>query len=137
MTKKKTKVDDDFDPAILAKAREIANSYTLIFEPDEELGYVGRVRELPGVLADGKTIEQCAKATLFGVETVVASQLESGETPPAPASREKRSEQVNIRLTPHEKETLQEEASRRGFRGVADFLRASAVDMLTHRHART
>jgi uncharacterized protein (DUF1778 family) len=51
--------------------------------------------------------------------------LERGQAPPAAAGR--RTEQVNIRLTPEEKLTLEEESERKGFRGLSDFVRAAAL----------
>jgi uncharacterized protein (DUF1778 family) len=39
--------------------------------------------------------------------------------------------QINIRLTPEERVTLEEAARRRGFRCIFDFIRAAALDQTT------
>jgi predicted RNase H-like HicB family nuclease len=109
----------------LEKARQIASGYRFILRPSDNLGYVGRTLELPLVLADGRTPEECLRATMFAVQTAIATMLESGQTPPASASR--RTEQINIRLTSEEKVLLEEECQRKGFRGLSDFVRATAL----------
>jgi uncharacterized protein (DUF1778 family) len=53
--------------------------------------------------------------------------IESGQTPPAPASENKRTEQINVRLTPEEKLTLEEAARSKGYRGISDFVRSASL----------
>lgn len=118
-------IDTPFDPAILGRAKEIASGYRLIIRPSDSLGYVGRALELPLVFAHGGTPEECLKRALFAVETAVATMLERGETPPVTATR--RTEQINVRLTSEEKLILEEESHRQGFRGLSDFVRATAL----------
>lgn len=101
--------------------------YRLIIQPAEGLGFIGRSMELPGVMAGGKTHEECVRATVGATETAVATLLEAGQPPPLPSSARKRTEQINIRLTPEEKIVLEEESQRRGFRGVSDFVRAAVL----------
>jgi hypothetical protein len=57
----------------------------------------------------------------------VASMLEAGLTPPVPARQNVRSEQVNLRLTPEEKAVLESRSRTKGFRGIADYVRAAAL----------
>jgi len=57
----------------------------------------------------------------------VAYMLEIGETPPPPASDQKRTEQVNVRLTTEEKLVLEEAAHSSGFRGISDFVRTASL----------
>ena len=95
----------------------------------EDGEYYGRGLELPGVMADGKTPAACYAATREAMQFTVATMLEDGRTPPPPASEGQRTEQVNIRLTPEEKLEIEKAAQQRGFRGLADFLRASAITM--------
>ena len=59
--------------------------------------------------------------------TAVATILESGQVPPSPASEQKRSEQINIRVTAEEKLLLEEAARSRGFRGLGDFVRSASL----------
>jgi hypothetical protein len=51
-----------------------------------------------------------------------------GERPPPAASTGVRSEKVNVRLSAHEKARLEQLAKAKGFKGIADLLRASALD---------
>lgn len=123
-------VDRAFEVAVLKRAREVTLGYRLVIQPAEGLGFIGRSVELPGVMAGGKTHEQCVKAVVMATETAVAALLEMGETPPAPASARKRTEQINIRLTSEEKLLLEEESERKGFRGVSDFVRATVLSQV-------
>ncbi len=54
---------------------------------------------MPLVMSDGKTPDACVRATREALTVTVATLLESGQTPPPPASENKRTEQVNVRLT--------------------------------------
>jgi len=122
-------IDRPFDPKILARARKIAESYQIIlhFENDE---YYGRAVEMPHVMNDGKTPDECVAATRDILTTAVAYMLESGQVPPPPASDNKRTEQVNVRLTAEEKLLLEEAARSKGFRGVSDFVRAASLSTI-------
>lgn len=57
----------------------------------------------------------------------VAVMLELGKR--LPAARGQRTAQVNIRLTPEEKMALEEAAAQRGFRGISDYVRATALEL--------
>jgi len=123
---KKLAIDRPFDPAILCEARAIADAYHLIlhFEDGE---FYGRALEMPHVMNDGKTPDECVKNTRDILTTAIAFLMETGEPVPAPANEAKRTEQVNIRLTPEERLILEETARRRGFRGVSDFVRSVSL----------
>jgi len=58
----------------------------------------------------------------------VATLLESGEHPPAPARDGNREHQMNIRLTAEEKLALEAAARQRGFRSVSDYVRHAALE---------
>ncbi|MCE7969712.1 MAG: hypothetical protein DYG94_13350 [Leptolyngbya sp. PLA3] len=106
----------------------MARSYQLVLSEEPEVGYLGRTVELPLAMADGKTLETCVKATLEATAAVIATMLELGQQPPAPAREGKRDQQVNIRLTSEEKMRLEEASRREGFRSLSDFLRASGLN---------
>jgi uncharacterized protein (DUF1778 family) len=57
----------------------------------------------------------------------VATMLEDGQSPPAPAREGHRSAQVNVRMTPEEKAVLESRAKAKGFRGLSDFIRSSML----------
>lgn len=116
-----------FDKKVLAKAKKLAAQYTIIIRFEDE-AYYGRTLEMPYVMADGPTPEACMAEVLQATVAAIASTLEASEQPPQPASDEKRSAQVNVRLTQQEKFRLEEAARRAGFRGLSDFVRSAALD---------
>ncbi|MEM1353358.1 MAG: hypothetical protein AAGC44_02195 [Planctomycetota bacterium] len=127
--KRKTKAEltKPFDKKVLAKAKKIAAQYTIIIHFEDE-EYYGRTLEMPFVMADGPTPERCMTEVLEATIAAVAYILEEGEVPPQAASAEKRSAQVNIRLTAQEKFRLEHAARQAGFRGLSDFVRYAALD---------
>jgi predicted RNase H-like HicB family nuclease len=120
-------LDRAFDPAIERRARQIAERYRLVLEPDADVGFVGRGLELPTVFADGPSADQCVLATREALTAAVATMLEMGLRPPEPAAKNARQAQVNVRLTVEEKLILEDSARRAGFRGISDFVRAAAL----------
>jgi len=112
----------------MRKAVEIAKTYSLVIEPDAELGYLGRTIEMPYAMSDGRTIDRCAAQVLDATASAIAVLLESGERPPSPARELKRDQQLNVRLTAEEKMNLDEAARQAGFRSVSDFVRTAALD---------
>ena len=120
-------LDRPFAPIVLKQARELANQYRLILEPNDELGFMGTSIEMPLVFGDGKTPDACVRQTREALVSAIATMIEKGEAPPAPSSEELRTEQVNIRLTPREKLLLEEAARSKGFRGVSDFVRTTTL----------
>jgi hypothetical protein len=83
---------------------------------------------LPGIHADGKTVDQCVKNTREAFAGWVAYLLEEGQRPPMPAREGTRTTQVNVRLTAEEKVLLEATAKRKGFTGLSDFVRAAAME---------
>jgi|SRR4051812_17530516 predicted RNase H-like HicB family nuclease len=120
------RIDRAFPRDVLRRARAIAARYQIVIQQEDD-GYYGRGLEMPGVMNDGKTAADCVKATRESLISAVAYLLESGKTPPPPASEHRRSEQINIRLTPEERVMLEEAARRKGFRGVSDFVRNASL----------
>jgi predicted RNase H-like HicB family nuclease len=119
-------VDRPFEAEVLRRAREIANRYQVILQ-NEGGDYVGRGLELPNAFEDGKTPDECVTKTREMLVTVVATMIEDGQVPPPPASEGKRTEQVNVRLSVEEKLILEASARRRGFAGLADYIRAAVI----------
>lgn len=122
-----SKIDAPFEAALWKQAADLAAGYRLVIQRDPDVGYLGRAIEMPLVMADGSTIARCAASTLEALTTAIATMLERGERPPQPASQEKRTAQVNIRLTEEEKLHLEEIAQRLGYRGVSDYVRATVL----------
>ena len=126
--KTKKGLDRPFEAAVFRRAAKVAAAYRLVLEKDERVGYVGSSVELPTVFADGRTPDACVEAMQQALTVALATMIESGQSPPAPAASGKRNVQVNIRLTTDEKYLLQEAARRLGFKGVSDFVRIAALE---------
>jgi predicted RNase H-like HicB family nuclease len=129
--KRSKAIDRPFNPRVLKQAREIARRYQIVLQVEEN-GYLGRCLELPLVMGDGKTADECIANVRDAVIATVAFMLEDNNRPPTPAADQTRSVQLNIRLTSSEKAILEQAAQQRGFRGVSDYVRHAA---LTHRDA--
>ena len=115
-----------FDRKILAAARRIVDQYDIVLRREEGEWY-GHALEYPEAMGDGKTVEECVEETRKALIAGVATMLEEGQTPPAPARNNVRTVQVNIRLTAEEKALLEKRSRRKGFRGVSDYVRAAAL----------
>jgi predicted RNase H-like HicB family nuclease len=120
------RIDRSFDAKILRAAKELAARYQVVLQWEDEEFY-GRGFELPLVMAGGKTADECVANTREALTGVVAYMLETGKSPPAPASDAARSVQVNIRVTLTEKAALEQAAQRGGFRGISDYMRHAAL----------
>ena len=80
--------DRPFSPALWKRAEALAARYRIvIWHEDGE--YYGRGLELPFVLNDGTTPDNCVRAVREILATTVAAMLERGETPPASRQRRK------------------------------------------------
>lgn len=119
-------IDAPFDPEIMKAARQIAESYDIVLRFEDGEWY-GHALEYPEAMGDGKTEGGCVRATRQALTVGVATMLEAGQAPPAPARDGIRSAQVNVRLTPEEKAVLESKAKARGFRGLSDFIRTTAL----------
>jgi len=119
-------LDRPFEVDVLGRARRIAAQYQIILQ-FEDGEYYGRGLEMPFVMSDGKTPDACVRATREALMVAVATLLEAGKTAPSPASENKRTEQVNIRLTQEEKLVLEHAARSHGFRGIGDYVRSRSL----------
>jgi predicted RNase H-like HicB family nuclease len=128
--KKQSKaIDRPFAAGVLRKARAIAESYQIVLH-QEDGEYYGRSVELPNVMNDGKTPDECVEATRDILTTAIAYMLECGQVPPPASTEQKRTEQINVRVTSEEKLILEEAARSKGFRGLSDFLRSVSLQSL-------
>ncbi len=126
------KADRPFDKTILGDARRIADQYRIILER-EAGGFLARSIEMPNVIVHGSSPNQCEKKAREALRVAVATMLEQGRRPPSAAN--KRSAQVNVRLTAEEKLLLEETAKREGFKGLSDFIRHLALAHTMRRSA--
>ena len=126
-SKKSSKaIDRPFEPKIWKKAERIAGQYQVVVVCEDDYWY-GHGLEMPLVFGGGETAQQCVEDTRLALTAAVATMLERNEAPPLPASRGKRTEQVNVRLTAEEKAILSASAKAKGYRGIGDYLRASVL----------
>ncbi len=125
MSGKSKKLNRAFDAKILNTAKKIAEKYEVILAFEDSQWY-GRGLEMPNVFGDGKTPNECIQDTKEGLVSAIAHLLERGQTVPAPAGNQKRTEQVNVRLTVEERTILSASAKAQGFKGLSDFFRAKA-----------
>lgn len=116
-----------FPKEIQKQARALAEQYQVIVSHEEGHWY-GRGLELPYVFGDGKTAQACIEDTRQALAATVATLIEAGQKPPAPAREGTRTMQVNVRLFAEEKAMLEAVAARKGFSGLSDFIRAAAID---------
>ena len=116
-----------FAPGIIAQAKRIVQQYDIVLRYEDGEWY-GHALEYPEAMGDGKTAEKAVAATRKALMAAVCTMLESGQAPPAPARNSLRTEQVNVRLTAEEKALLESRAKTKGFRGLSDFIRASAME---------
>ncbi len=113
-------------PTHLAMAARLAGRYKVTLWQEED-GWYGRCLELPNCMGDGKSPAAAIAATRKAIVAGLAADLADGWPAPPPARDGIRSEQVNIRVTPDERAILEANAARRGFKGLADYLRSIAL----------
>lgn len=115
-----------FAPDVLAEARKVADAYQVVVW--REYGeFYGRGLELPNTMGDGPTPEACYASVRQALVVTVAYLLERGEAPPPPAREQRRTEQVNVRLTAEERLLLEAASRREGAAGLSDFVRQAAL----------
>lgn len=124
--KSSPEIDRPFAASILRKASAAAQVYGIIlWQEDGE--YCGQSIELPNCMGTGKTPEQCLRDTRELMTTAIACDLERGIEPPPPAAANRRTEQVNIRLSPLERKRLEIAAQAGGYHGISDYMRDRAL----------
>ena len=124
-TSRSTALNRPFAKAVWDRAKDLADQYRIVLESDDELGFIGRGLELPDVYADGPDPEACVRETREALATAVATMIEIGERPPETVSEGKRTTQVNVRFTVHEKMWLEASARQHGFRSLSELLRTA------------
>lgn len=76
------------------QAREL--SYTVIFEPAEEGGYVVTVPALPGCITEGDTLEEARANAKEAIECYLESLLKDGEPIPEDIKTEPVHEKITV-----------------------------------------
>jgi predicted RNase H-like HicB family nuclease len=120
-------LDRPFDPAILKRARKLADKYRIVLETDPHVGYLASALELPNVLADGANPNAAVAAAREALTSAVAYLIESGQTPPLPADEQVRNRQINIRLTETEQRLLKEAAKAHNCSDMSEYVRTRVL----------
>lgn len=119
-------IDRPFDSAVLKQARAAAMRYGIIIW-QEQSQYLGSSIELPQCMGIGNTPDQCIRETRELIVSALARDIERGISPPAAATSNRRTEQINIRLSPMEKKRLEIAAGVGGYHGISDYMRDLAL----------
>jgi predicted RNase H-like HicB family nuclease len=112
---------------VIERAKQLAQDYAVIIERDPDDGFRGQCVELPGAMGDGASADACVASVRESIVALLATLLERKELIPPPRSAGKRTEMVNVRLSPDEKRRLERAARLKGMSGVSDFVRAAAL----------
>ena len=110
----------------IRQAEQLVDGYAILIERHDDGLYYGRGLEYPYLLGHGKTPAAAHRMAREGLIAAVAADISIGNAPPL-SSSEKRTQQINVRVSPMEKLRIEEVARRKGFRGVGDFLRSAAL----------
>jgi|GEM_PF-5920973 predicted RNase H-like HicB family nuclease len=92
---------------VVEEAERIVRGYSTFMKPHSSSGYMGYALELPAVVARGETQEECLSALRESLIHSVAMMLAQDRKPPVPA-RDRKVEQINVRLSAEEKLALME-----------------------------
>jgi predicted RNase H-like HicB family nuclease len=109
-----------------AQAANLAERYRITLWREED-GWYGRCVELPYCMGDGRTPKAAIESTKQAIVAGLSADLARGIPAPIPAREGIRSEQVNVRLSADERELIQANALRAGFKGLADYIRSTAL----------
>jgi predicted RNase H-like HicB family nuclease len=125
--KSKSSLKRPFPQGIEDEATDLVKQYQYRTWQDDEGHWWAEALEYPNAMGDGKTPDSAIKMARKSALLSVATLMEAGEMPPRPMGDAKRTEQINVRVTPLEKELLRTKARQLGFTGLGDLLRAKAI----------
>jgi predicted RNase H-like HicB family nuclease len=114
MTKKKSNTDPGTETAIAALA---ARPYPMRIEHDEEDGWIGRIPQMPGLIAVGDTFEEMMAIAEDAKRAWIATAINLGRPIPAPVPEEtlpQKSGKFMVRVAPAVHMALVAEADRAG-----------------------
>jgi hypothetical protein len=114
-----------FSAAVLGKARKAVENYRFSFWRQDGR-FVAQCVELDTLGVGATSDAALAEARDLAI-TSAAVLIESRKRLPLPASAQARTVQVNIRLSPTEKQAIEDAARAGGFRGISDFLRVRGL----------
>ncbi len=113
-------------PKQIRAAKALAGQYKITVWKEDD-GWYGRCVELPNCMGDGADAEAAINSTRAAIVAGLSADLAAGIPAPIPAREGVRSEQVNVRLSPDERTLIEANATRAGFKGLADYIRAVAI----------
>jgi len=74
----KEAIDRKFSKEDIQTAKELTRDYCLVIEKNNDLGFVGHCKEMPHVMNDGKTHEECRDNVIEAIQVVLCYMLEAG-----------------------------------------------------------
>jgi predicted RNase H-like HicB family nuclease len=130
------RIDPKRDAELLARAEAATRDYRMVLDAVEGGGYVGSVAEMPGVIGEGPTADECVRSTRHALLGAAALLLKAGHSPPpslrgrSRQGRVRREDQLNLRVSADEKQMLERAAQKHGFRSVSEFVRTRAIESI-------
>jgi predicted RNase H-like HicB family nuclease len=79
-------IDRKFSKEDIQTAKELSRDYCIVIEKNDDLGFVGHCTEMPHVMNDGKTHEECRDNVIEAIRVVLAYMLEARIPIPQPQS---------------------------------------------------
>lgn len=133
------RIDPVRDRDLIARAEAAARDYRIVLDATDSGGFIGSVAEMPGVMAEGRSAEECVEFTRRALVIGIMALLRRGHTP-VPSLKQRRREgelrredQLNLRLSADEKRMLEQAARKQGFRSVSEFVRTRALEGVSPR----
>ena len=112
-----------FSPETLEQARTAAAGYGMVIRKTPA-GFKGSAPEFKGLFVRARpTLAECEQAVMDALVVHIADLLTEGHTLPTPGRRS----QLNIRISPEEKATLERAAAMLG-ESVSEFMRRAALE---------
>jgi predicted RNase H-like HicB family nuclease len=125
------RVDRSVAPEVQVRAEAPAISYRVTVEWDAEGSeYYGQCVELPGALCSGATADACVQSVRDSVAAIILVLIEQGDVILPPRSAGKRTEMVNVRVSPQKKKRIEKAARAARLDGVSDYMRRATLQLV-------
>ena len=74
----KEAIDRKFSKEDVQTAKELTRDYCIVIDSNDDLGFVGHCKEMPHVMNDGKTHDECRDNVIEAIQVVICYMLEAG-----------------------------------------------------------
>jgi len=120
---------DVIGPVIIRKAKRMAGTYKIEVRPNRESGFVGTIPGFATIVGRGRTREECLRDAQEALVAGIATMLHHGGCPLKPTPIDRKTELLNIRITPEDKGLLTKAANQLGFKRLSEFIRHAVMDV--------